>query len=85
MHFQYFKFELNFLENSNLFKKLEYRFLVESTKISKITFPYKTAMPEANFKRNRMGITKCTHHKEGSFARYYFIFSKILFQFKNLI
>ena len=85
MHFQYFKSELNFLENSNLFKKLDYRFLVESTKISKITFPYKTAMPEANFKRNRMEITKCTHHKEGSFDRYYFIFSKILFQFKNFI
>ena len=56
MHFQYFKFELNFLENSNLFKKLKYRFLVESTKISKITFPYKTAMPEANLKGVSPGI-----------------------------
>ena len=30
------------------FKKLEYRFLVESTKIENTSFPYKTVMPEAN-------------------------------------
>ena len=30
---QYFNFETEFLENKNLFIKLEYRFLVESTKI----------------------------------------------------
>ena len=29
-----------------LFKKLEYHFLVESTKIDSITFPYKTALSE---------------------------------------
>ena len=86
MHFQYFNIESNLLKNVNLFKKkLEYRFLAESTKISNITFPYKTAMPEANVKRNRMVITKWTYPKETSFARYYLIFSKILFQFKNLV
>ena len=36
--FQYFNFETDFLEN---FKKLEYRFLVESTKIENASFPYK--------------------------------------------
>ena len=51
-----------------LFKKLEYRFLVESTKIDNITFPYKTALSEASVKTNRMGGTKWTYHKERSFA-----------------
>ena len=49
-----------------LFKKLEYRFLVESTKIDNITFPYKTALSEASGKTNRMGSTKWTYHKEQS-------------------
>ena len=33
-----------------LFKKLEYRFLVEKTKIEKAPLPYKTALSEANIK-----------------------------------
>ena len=68
-----------------LFKKLEYRFLVESTKIDNITFPYKTALSEANVKTNRMGSTKWTYHKERSFASNYFPFSKILLQFRKLV
>ena len=32
-------------------KKLEYRFLVESTKIESAAFPYKTVMSEANVKK----------------------------------
>ena len=32
-----------------------------------------------------MGSTKWTYHKELSFASNYFIFLKILFQFKNLL
>ena len=32
------------------FKKLEYRFLVETTKIENGLFPFKTALPEANVK-----------------------------------
>ena len=51
-----------------IFKKLEYRFLVESTKIDNVTFPYKTALSEANVKENRMGRTKWTYHKERSFT-----------------
>ena len=38
------------------FKKLEYRFLVESTEIENTSFPYNTAMSEV--------ITKWTYHKE---------------------
>ena len=83
--FQYFNFEVNFLKKANLFKKLEYHFLVESTKIDNITFPYKTALSEANVKTNRMGSTKLTYHKERSFASNHFPFSKILFQFRNLV
>ena len=51
-----------------LFKKMEYRFLVESTKIDNITFPHKTALSEANVKKNRMESTKWTYQKERSFA-----------------
>ena len=56
----------NTFEKHKLFKKLEYRFLVESTKIDNITFPYKTALSEASGKTNRMGSTKWTYHKEQS-------------------
>ena len=52
--FQYFNFETDFLENENLIPKLEYRFLVESTKIEKASFPHKTAIAEFNVKKNRM-------------------------------
>ena len=40
------------------FKKLEDRFLVETTKIENTSFPFKTALPEANVKTNRMATTK---------------------------
>ena len=46
------------------FKKLEYRFLVETTKIENISFPFKTALSEANVKANRIATTKGTYHKE---------------------
>ena len=47
-YFQYFNFEIDFLEKEN-FKKLEYRSLVERTKIEKASFSYKkTAISEAN-------------------------------------
>ena len=71
-------------KTKTFFKKLEYRFLVESTKIEKVTFPCKTALPEPNKKTSRMGSTKWIYHKERSFASNYFIFLKILFRSKNL-
>ena len=83
--FQYFNFETDLLESEIFFKKLEYRFLVESTKIEKASFPYKTAISEANVKTNRMVTTKWAYHRERSFTSNYFIFLKILFQFKNLL
>ena len=39
------------------FKKLDYRFLVESAKVDNATCPYKTALSEANVKKKRMGST----------------------------
>ena len=83
--FQYFNSETDFLENENFFKKLEYSFLVERTKIEKASFPYKTAISEANVKTNRVVTTKWIYHRERSFASIYFIFLKVLFQFKNLL
>ena len=55
-------------------KNLEYRFLFESTKISNTSFPCKNAKSKANVKTNRMVTTKCTYHKERSFASNYFFF-----------
>ena len=79
--FQYFDFEANFLETKTLFKKLEYRFLVETTEIEITSFPFKTALSETNVKTNRMATTKWTYHKEWSFASNCFIFLEIFFQF----
>ena len=84
-HFQYFNFETDFLENENFFQKPGVPFLVESTKIENASFPYKTAISEANVKTNKMVTTKWTYQKERSFAGNYFIFLKILFQFKNFL
>ena len=83
--FQYLNFEIDFLENENLFQKAGVIFLVESTKIENASFPHKTAISKANDKTNKILTTKWTYHKERSFASNYFIFSKILFQSKNLL
>ena len=84
-HFRNFDFETDFLENENFFQKTGVPFLVERTKIEKASFPYKTAISEANVKTNRMVTTKWAYHRERSFASNYFIFLKVLFQFKNLL
>ena len=83
-NFQYFNFETDFLKNKNLFQKIDYCFLVESTKIENVSFTYKTAISEVNVKTNKMVGIKWTYHKERNFARNYFIFLKTLFQSKNL-
>ena len=63
---------------SNVFNTLtlkqESSFLVEATKIENTSFPFKTALSEANVKTNRMVTTKWTYHKERSFASNCFIF-----------
>ena len=74
-----------FWKTKTFFKKLEYLFLVEITKIEDASFPYKHVMSEANLKTNKMVSTKQTYHKEWSFDSNYFIFLKILFQFMNLV
>ena len=66
-------------------KKLECRFLFESTRIENLTFSYKTALSEVNVKTNRMASTRWPYHKEQSLASNYFSFSKILFPFKGIV
>ena len=73
-----------FWKTKAFFKKLEYRFLAGSTKIENASFPHKTGLSEANVKTDKMVTTKWTNHKERGFASNYFIFLKILFQFKYL-
>ena len=72
-----------FWKKETFFKKLEYRFLIESMRIESRSFRYKTAISKTNVKTNVMVSTKRTYHKERSFASNYFIFFEILFQFKN--
>ena len=67
-----------FCKTKTFFKKLEYHFLVETTKIENISFPFKSALSEANIKTNRMVNIKWTYHKAWSFARNYFIFEKFV-------
>ena len=66
-----------------LFKKLEYRFLLESTKIDSITFPYKTALSEANVKTYRMGSIKLTFTKNGVLPVTSFLFQKFFFSLQT--
>ena len=81
--FQYFNFKTNFLKNLNPFqKKMEYFFLVESTKLENATFPCKTALSKANVKTNKMGSTKWTYHKIRSFVSNYFIFWTFYFSLR---
>ena len=72
--FNTFTFKQVFWKAKTFLKKLGYRFLVETTKIENTSFPFKTALSEANVKTNRMATTKWTYHKEWSFASNYFIF-----------
>ena len=74
-----------FWKTKTFFKKLAYRFLVESNKIENAAFSNKTAISEANVKTNKMVSTKWTFHNERSFASNYFIFLEVLFHFKNLL
>ena len=50
--FQYLHFGTNFLESEDILKKLEDRFLVESTKTENASFPYTTFISEASVKTN---------------------------------
>ena len=67
-----------------LFRKLENRFLVESTKNDNATFPYKTALLEGNVKANRMRSTKWVYHKNGVLPVTTLFFSKFCFSLRTL-
>ena len=60
--------KLVFWKMKALFRKLEYSFSVESTTIKSAIFPYKTALPKANVKTNKIESTEWTYHKERSFV-----------------
>ena len=70
-----------FWKTKTFFKKLEYRVLVETTRIENTSFPFKTALSEANVKINRIATTKWAYHKKWSFAGNYFTFLENSFQF----
>ena len=70
-----------FWKTKIFFKKLEYHFLVETTKIENTSTSFKTALSEANVQTYRMATMKWTYQKEWSFASNYFIFLENLFQF----
>ena len=58
-----------FWKAKNFFKKLEYRFLVETNKIENTLFPFKTGLSETNGKTNTMATIKWTYHNEWSFCQ----------------
>ena len=66
-------------------KNLEYRFLVETTKIENTSFLFKAALSEANVKTNRMATTKWTYHKEWILLVTNLFFWKICSSFRTLI
>ena len=66
-----------FSKTKTFLEKLEYRFLVKSTKIENASFPCKTAVSDANIKTNRMVSTTWTYHKQRTFASNYFVFCKL--------
>ena len=70
-----------FWKTKTFIKKVEYRFLVETTKIENTAFPFKIALSEANVKTNRMTMKKWTYHEAWSVASNRFIFLENLFQF----
>ena len=72
-----------FWKTKAFFKNLEYRFLVETTKIENTLFPFKTALSEANVKINRMAITKWTYLKVGVLPVTTLFFWKICSSFRT--
>ena len=70
-----------FSEKRKLFKTLEDCFLVESTKIDNITFPYKTALSEASVKR---GVQNWPITKSRVLPVTIFLFRKFCFSLETL-
>ena len=76
--FHYFNFKTSFLENWQLFKKLEYNFLGESTTIENAAFLCKTALSKTKVKTDGMGSTKWTSHKKGVLQLNTFFFENLI-------
>ena len=72
-----------FWKMKTFFKKLENRFLVESTKIENPSFLFKTAISEANVKTNRMVSVKWTYHKDWVLPVTTLFFWKLFFSLRN--
>ena len=73
-----------FWKTKTFIKKVEYSFLVETTKIENTAFPFKIALSEANVKTNRMAMIKWTYHEAWSVASNCFLFFwKICFSFST--
>ena len=72
-----------FSKTKTIFEKLEYQVLVEDTRNLNGTLLYKTVMSEANAKKNRMGSTRLTYHKERRFSSNYFNLSKNSFSLRT--
>ena len=58
--FRYFIFETSFLKAEHIFEKLESQFLVESTTIENVAFPFKAALSKADVTTNRMNLSQRT-------------------------
>ena len=72
-------------KRKTFFKKLEYRLLIESTKIENVSFSYKTALSGANVKTNSMVSTKWTYKKNNGVLPVTTLFLWHFFLFKNLL
>ena len=70
-----------FWKTKTFFKKPEYCFLAESTTTEDASFPYKTAISEANVKANKMVTTKWT--KNGVFSVTNLFFWKLCFSLRT--
>ena len=80
--FRYINSDSNFLENENLFQKMEYRFLVETTKIENTSFPFKIALSEANVK-TKWRLQNVPITKSGVLPVNILFFWKICFSFRT--
>ena len=83
-HYKYSYFQI-FWKTQTLFKKLEYRFLVETTKFENATFPYKTVLLEANVETYRGGgvLNGPPIRKNGVFPVTTLFFQKFCFSLRT--
>ena len=72
-----------FWQKKSFSKNWSIVFYLKALRLKTHHFHTKTTISEANVKTNRIVSTKWTYHRDRSFASNYFMFLKILFQFKN--